>query len=318
MLGNEFAVLVPHLPVHAARVLLYQLLDDGYGTYFDDIFVPEDREDPLFLKEIGSPNLLHYTPEDVAVGMAFLQEKGYDCGTWRQDWRDTALCDVEREQLSRYTKGEVGNAFVQYYQSGVTPLALKQVLLSQLECFGLDTAVFTPADMETSTYKRLLQSPKWWGYLGVGESALPTLEEAARRFLESKWSITGSQAPYVGVTFGWIEPIDNEWHVYGNLQVAQAFRPTWEQIPYLFGAACFEVPRHSLDRFYENTYLCLITSDVRQSVEIVEKSVAYECPMSSARSVKWIGKLPEVLGPWSKVSNAVLSAHRRIGSEEVV
>lgn len=287
MLGKEFAKLVPDLSEHESKLLLYRVLDDGYGKYFNDVFDDEDRDDPFFTQAIGAPFPIIHSRAGETLARKFIQEKGLCCGSWRDNWKQVAL--------SNYKDGELGDKFVRFSNYSGNPLVLKQVLLSQVGCTA---PVFT---------KEEIRMPKWWTCMGLDERSLSAIEQSAREFLRNE---LGSESTgFVGVTFGWADHSLREWHVYGDLCTANVFRTKLADLPYLFGSACFEVPQDSLEKLYASTYLCVVTSTSQQNVD---GSCMYECPLPNLLAVKWVGTLPHILGSWRTQASTILAAQKEV------
>ena len=57
-LGDEFSALDSRecgTSPYTSKLVLYSVLDDGYGRYFNEIFDEDDKLSPYFIQDIGSP-----------------------------------------------------------------------------------------------------------------------------------------------------------------------------------------------------------------------------------------------------------------------
>lgn len=307
-LGDDFVAIssgVCGISPFTAKLILYNELDDGYGRYFRDIFSPEDREQPYLVQELGSPNprrLNGVSKKCVEIAQQYIKIRNLKVGEWRKSWEDVALCGKISKRLQKYSNGSLGDAFLSYIGedlSFVDSMIAKRALLNTLACSGVENKLFTADEMGSFLYTSLLADEDWQ----PNDLASPQFAEMVTKwavgFASGKLGLSDA-APFVGVTFGWPAKDRKEWHLYGDLVTTDLFRCNKQDLPYLFGMACFEAPSAMLEKLYNATYICVVAVDAakRSLPDKVGNSFIYNFPLTDVVSCKWVGTLPNVLGPY--------------------
>lgn len=308
-LGEEFAAIssgVCGISPFTAKLILYNELDDGYGRYFHDIFSQGDREQPYLVQELGSPTPQRQndiSKKCVAMAKEFIQSRRLTVGAWRRSWEDVALCGEVSKRLQKYQNGSLGNLFLSYIggeHSFVDAMVAKRALLDVLACSGAEDKIFTREEMGSFLYSSLLVSEEWCPSSVSSSQYVEMANKKAAEFAALKVGTKDAKAPFVGVTFGWPAKDYKEWHLYGDLVTTDLFRCNKQDLPYLFGMACFDAPSAMLEKLYNATYLCVVAVDaVKRSLpDKVGSSFVYNFPLTDVVSCKWVGTLSNVLGPY--------------------
>lgn len=308
-LGEEFAAIssgVCGISPFTAKLILYNELDDGYGRYFHDIFSQGDREQPYLIQELGSPTprrLNGVSKKCVEMARQFIQSRQLSVGTWRSSWEDVALCGKVYKRLQKYSNGSLGDEFLSYIGvelSFVDAMVAKRALLDALACSGAEDKLFTNKEMSSFLYSSLLMDEEWSPSSVSSAQFVEMVNKKAAEFAALKVGTKDAKAPFVGVTFGWPAKDYKEWHLYGDLVTTDLFRCNKQDLPYLFGMACFDAPSAMLEKLYNATYLCVVAVDAtkRSLPDKVGSSFVYNFPLTDVVSCKWVGTLSNVLGPY--------------------
>ena len=308
-LGEEFAAIssgVCGISPFTAKLILYNELDDGYGRYFHDIFSQGDREQPYLVQELGSPTPQRQndiSKKCVAMAKEFIQSRQLTVGAWRRSWEDVALCGDVSKRLQKYQNGSLGNLFLSYIggeHSFVDAMVAKRALLDVLACSGAEDKIFTREEMGSFLYSSLLMSDEWCPSSVSSSQYVEMANKKAAEFAVLNLGTEDGKAPFVGVTFGWPAKDYKEWHLYGDLVTTDLFRCNKQDLPYLFGMACFDAPSAMLEKLYNATYLCVVAVDAakRSLPDKVASSFVYNFPLTDVVSCKWVGTLSNVLGPY--------------------
>lgn len=308
-LGEEFAAIssgVCGISPFTAKLILYNELDDGYGRYFHDIFSQGDREQPYLVQELGSPTPQRQndiSKKCVAMAKEFIQSRQLTVGAWRRSWEDVALCGDVSKRLQKYQNGSLGNLFISYIggeHSFVDAMVAKRALLDVLACSGAEDKIFTREEMGSFLYSSLLMSDEWCPSSVSSSQYVEMANKKAAEFAVLNLGTEDGKAPFVGVTFGWPAKDYKEWHLYGDLVTTDLFRCNKQDLPYLFGMACFDAPSAMLEKLYNATYLCVVAVDAakRSLPDKVGSSFVYNFPLTDVVSCKWVGTLSNVFGPY--------------------
>lgn len=308
-LGEEFAAIssgVCGISPFTAKLILYNELDDGYGRYFHDIFSSKDREQPYLVQELGSPNprrLNGVSKKCVEMAQQCIKARNLEVGEWRKSWEDVALCGKVSKKLQKYSGGSLGEAFLSYIGedlSFVDSMVAKRALLDTLSCSGAEDKLFTANEMGSFLYTSLLANEDWQPGSLASPRFIEVVAKKSVEFAASRLGLSNVAAPFVGVTFGWPAKNRKEWHLYGDLVTTDIFRCNKQDLPYLFGMACFEAPSAMLEKLYNATYICVVAVDAakRSLPDKVGNSFIYNFPLTDVVSCKWVGTLPNVLGPY--------------------
>lgn len=319
-LGEAFALLSGakfNISPLAAKQILYSALDDGYGRYFHEIFSPVDRENPYLVQELGSPYNRHtgaVTTACSALAEQFIVERALRVGEWHDTWKDVALTGGVAKQLEHYQPGELGQQFLRRCSANLSfidGLVAKRALMDYIACGGVEDKIFTDDDRYSFLYSSLMQDASWHPQDLCSEEYFMNVAQKARDFTATTLGMFDEGAPFVGVTFGWPAPNQKEWHLYGELVTTDIFRCKLEDLPGLFGAVSYCVDLKQLKQLYGNTHLCVVAVDSpeRAIPVAVNSAYMYTFPTASIVACKWVGKLPQVLGPYGKVAKAIESSH---------
>lgn len=325
-LGDEFTALASRecgTSPYTSKLVLYSVLDDGYGRYFNEIFNEDDKLIPYFIQDIGTPfqeRLRRQREACVKLAVQYVADKKLNIAEWRSSWRRTALRDGVEDKIARYPAGGLGNAFISYLGgrlSLVDSLVAKQALCDFISCGAAVQKVFTPQERASFLYSSLSAGATWYPQSLCSKEFFEKVSSAAAAFASQELGMAEHKATFVGVTFGWTAKHGNEWHLYGDLVTANLFSCKAEALPGLFGVVSATAPPSMIEAMYNATYLCVVAveSEVRSFPEMLDDVMIYNFPTSAITSCKWVGRLPSILGPY-KLHKREISAGIRKAKKE--